>query len=46
LGPRLGGGGKGQEAAAVMFAVWQGQVLWHKAGGAQIRIKDAVKRLT
>ena len=46
LGPRLGGGGKGQDAAALVFAVWQGQVLWHKAGGAQIRIKDAVKRLT
>ena len=46
LGPRLGGGNKGQEAAALLFAAWQGQVLWHKAGGSEIKLKDAVKRLT
>ena len=46
LGPRLGGGNKGQEAAALLFAVRQGQVLWHRAGGSDVKLKDAVKRLT
>jgi len=46
LGSRLGGGSKGQEAAALVFAAWQGQILWHKAGGSEVKIKDAVKRLT
>ena len=45
LGPRVGGGNKGQEAAALLFAAWQGQVLWHKAGGSDVKMKDAVKRL-
>jgi AcrR family transcriptional regulator len=46
LGARMGGGSKGQEAAALLFAVWQGQVMWRKAGGSEVKIKDAVKRLT
>ena len=46
LGPRLGGGSKGHEAAALVFAAWQGQILWHKAGGSEMKIKDALKRLT
>ena len=46
LGSRLGGGSKGQETAALVFAAWQGQILWHKAGGSEMKIKDAVKRLT
>jgi AcrR family transcriptional regulator len=46
LGSRLGGGSKGQEAAALVFSAWQGQILWHKAGGSEVKIKDAVKRLT
>jgi AcrR family transcriptional regulator len=45
LGSRLGGGNKGQEAAALVFAAWQGQVMWQKAGGSGIRVKDAVRRL-
>lgn len=46
LAPRLGGGSKGQEAAALLFVAWQGQVIWHKAGGPEVKLKDAVKRLT
>lgn len=46
LGARLGGGSKGPEAAALVFAAWQGQVMWQRAGGSDLKIKDAVKRLT
>jgi AcrR family transcriptional regulator len=45
LAVRLGGGSKGREAAALLFAAWQGQALWHRAGGDAVRIKDAVRRL-
>lgn len=34
------------EAAALMFAAWQGQVIWQSAGGKGFRLRDAVKRLT
>lgn len=43
---RLGGGAKAQEAAALLFAAWQGQRLWQPAGGKGFRLKDAVKRLS
>ncbi|MBC2837518.1 transcriptional regulator [Paragemmobacter straminiformis] len=33
------------EAAAILFAAWQGQALWQMAGGKGFRLKDAVKRL-
>ena len=42
LAQRLGPGEKGREAAAILFAAWQGQALW---GGDGFRIKDAAKRL-
>jgi AcrR family transcriptional regulator len=45
LALRLRGSGKGRGAAAVVFAAWQGQVMWQKAGGPGIRVKDAVKHL-
>lgn len=45
LALRLGGGARGREAAAVLFAAWQGQALWALAGGRAFRLKDAVKRL-
>ena len=45
LATRLGGGAKGREAAGLLFAVWQGQVLWQAAGEKTFRLKDAVKRL-
>lgn len=46
LALRLGSGVKGREAASLLFAAWQGQVLWNAAGGKGFRLKEAVKRLT
>lgn len=34
------------DAARMVFAAWQGQALWHPAGGKGFRLKDLVKRLT
>lgn len=45
LAARLGGGAKGREAASLLFAAWQGQLLWQMAGGRAFRLKDAIKRL-
>ena len=45
LALRLGGGAKAAETAAMLFALWQGQAVWHGAGGKGYRLKDAVKRL-
>ncbi len=45
LALRLGGGAKGREAAAILFAAWQGQALWRLAGERSFRIKDAIRRL-
>lgn len=45
LGLQLGGGARGRAAAAMLFAAWQGQLLWNGAGGKGFRIKDAVKAL-
>lgn len=33
------------QAAAMLFAAWQGQMLWQVAGGKGFRLKDAAKRL-
>ncbi|MBN2630199.1 MAG: transcriptional regulator [Rhodobacteraceae bacterium] len=46
LALRLGGGAKGREAAALLFAAWQGQMLWHPTGDKGFKLKDAIKRLT
>jgi AcrR family transcriptional regulator len=46
LALRLGGGAKGREQAAILFAAWQGQLLWHPAGGKGFRLKDALKRIS
>ena len=46
LGLQLGGGASGREAAAMLFAAWQGQLLWNGAGGKAFKIKDAIKALT
>lgn len=45
LAGRLGGGARGREVAAILFAAWQGQALWSMAGGRGFRLKEAVKRL-
>jgi AcrR family transcriptional regulator len=46
LALRLGSGHKAREAAALIFAAWQGQALWAATGDSGFRLKDAVKRLT
>ncbi|MFZ1470126.1 MAG: transcriptional regulator [Paracoccaceae bacterium] len=43
LALRLGQGDKARETASILFAAWQGQMIW---GGDSFRLKDAVKRLT
>ena len=46
LASRLGSGQKAKEAAAILFAVWQGQALWSRTSEGGFRLKDAIKRLT
>lgn len=46
LGLQLGGGSSGRAAAAILFAAWQGQLLWNGAGGKAFKIKDAIRQLT
>ncbi len=46
LALRLGSGQKGRETAALLFAAWQGQLLWSRAGQPGFKLKDAVRRLT
>lgn len=46
LGLRLGAGQKAKETAALLFATWQGQLLWAPTGEAAFRLKDVIKRLT
>ena len=45
LSQQLGGSSKGREEAAMLFALWQGQMLWNAAGGKGFKIKDAIKAL-
>ncbi|MBI1170379.1 transcriptional regulator [bacterium] len=33
------------EAASMLFAAWQGQILWEEVGARGFRLKDLVKRL-
>ncbi len=46
LSLRLGTGHKARESAALLFAVWQGQLLWARTGQSGVKLKDAVRRLT
>ena len=45
LANRLGGGTKGRDQAAMLFALWQGQALWHAAGGKGFKLKDMLRLL-
>ena len=46
LALRLGQGEKARAAAAVIFATWQGQLLWGNAAqSAEMKIKDLAKKL-
>jgi AcrR family transcriptional regulator len=42
LAPRLGT----TEAAAIMFAAWQGRMMWDATGGRGFSLRDATKYLT
>lgn len=43
---RLGGSGeKTRESAAMIFAAWQGRLLWSRPGDSGFKLKDAIKRL-
>ena len=46
LASQLGGGVAGREAAGLVFAAWQGQALWHPAGGKRFRLKAALRKLS
>jgi AcrR family transcriptional regulator len=46
LALRLGTGQKARESAALLFAAWQGQLLWARTGHPGLKLKDAVRRLT
>lgn len=45
LATRRGGGAKGGEAAALIFAAWQGRSLWEAAGGKSFRLSDLLKAM-
>lgn len=45
IASRLVVGPKSTETAALIFAAWQGRLLWDAAGGKGFRLGDAVKRL-
>lgn len=45
LATRRGGGSKGRDAAALIFAAWQGRQLWDSAGGKSFRLADLLKAL-
>lgn len=45
LAHQLGGGTKAQEEAVLLFAAWQGQILWQGIGERRFKLKDAVRRL-
>jgi hypothetical protein len=42
---RLGTSPKAKETAALIFATWQGRLLWDVAGGKGFRLGEAIKRL-
>ncbi len=42
---RLGSGEKARDSAAMVFAAWQGRLIWNEPGESGFRLKDAVKRL-
>ena len=45
LAARRGGGAKGKEAAALIFASWQGRQMWEAAGGKSFRLSDMLKAM-
>lgn len=45
LARHSGHGNKARESAAMLFAAWQGDLIWRDTGGKGFRLKDAAKRL-
>lgn len=45
LAARRGGGAKGAEAAALLFAAWIGRQMWEPMGGKSFRLAEMIKRL-
>lgn len=45
IAARLDVSAKAKETAALIFAAWQGRMLWDAAGGKGFRLGDAIKRL-
>lgn len=45
IAARRGGGSRGRESAAMIFAAWQGRFLWDAAGGKTFRLSDLIKAL-
>lgn len=45
LARHFGSGAKAREAAAMLFAAWQGARIWEAAGGRGFRMKDVARRL-
>ncbi len=46
LSHRLGGGGKDKQGAEMLFAAWQGRMLWAATGTEGFRLRDLQRRLT
>lgn len=45
LAARRGGGSRGRDAAAMIFAAWQGRCLWDAAGGKGFRLSELFRAL-
>jgi hypothetical protein len=45
LAARRGGGSRGRDAAAMIFAAWQGRCLWETAGGKGFRLSELLKAM-
>ena len=46
IAARLEVNAKAKETAALIFAAWQGRMLWDAGGGKGFRLGDAIKRLS
>lgn len=46
LARHYGGGTKGRNSAALIFAAWQGRLAWAEAGGKTFRLAEVIRSLT
>jgi AcrR family transcriptional regulator len=42
---RLGSKSKQGQKAALLFALWQGQLIWQNSGGKSLKLKEVLKQL-